>query len=337
MAIATRRASPPSRRLYWWIAGAGLGVILAGVVFVLVASSSSAPDPAPEGMVWIPAGQFWMGSEDAAFMDARPVHQVTLDGFWMDRTEVTNAQFAKFVEETGYKTFAEQPTDGTKAGSIVFKPPAGKVSLENPLVWWQFVDGANWRHPDGPGSSIEGKEKHPVVQVSWNDAAAYAKWAGKRLPTEAEWEYAARGGLDRQRFCWGDELLPGGKWQANIWQGDFPHENTKADGYERTAPVGSFPTNGFGLHDMSGNVWEWCADWYRPDYYRVSPERNPQGPESTTSYDPNEPDILKKVQRGGSFMCSDLYCIRYLPGGRGKGEPNSAAMHLGFRCVRSAH
>jgi formylglycine-generating enzyme required for sulfatase activity len=287
-------------------------------------------------MVWIPAGKFWMGSEDAVFADARPVHEVELDGFWMDKTEVSNAQFARFVEETGYVTYAEGSHDGLKPGSFTFKGPSGPVPMDNPYKWWVYEEGLNWRHPEGPGSTIEGREQHPVVHVCWHDAVAYAKWAGKRLPTEAEWEYAARGGLDRKRYCWGDELKPGGKWQANVWQGRFPYENTAEDGFKGTAPVASFPANGYGLHDMSGNVWEWCADWYRPDYYLESPSKNPQGPAAVTSYDPNEPQTPKRVQRGGSFMCSDLYCIRYLPAGRGKGEPNSAAIHVGFRCVRSA-
>jgi formylglycine-generating enzyme required for sulfatase activity len=298
---------------------------------------------APEGMVWVPGGSFRMGDEDARFPDAQPVHLVHVDGFWMDKTEVTNAQFVRFVEATGYQTVAERkpdpkdfpgaPPENLVPGSIVFTPPKAEVSLENHYVWWRYVPGACWRHPEGPGSDLKGRENHPVVHVCWEDAAAYAKWAGKRLPTEAQWEYAARGGLERKPYGWGDELLPGGKWQANIWQGRFPVENTLADGYRTTAPVGSFPPNGYGLYDMAGNVWEWCADWYRPDYYKISPQRNPLGPDS--SHDPAEPGIPKRVQRGGSFLCSDLYCVRYRPGTRGKGAVDSGQSHAGFRCVRS--
>jgi formylglycine-generating enzyme required for sulfatase activity len=303
---------------------------------------ASAAAALTENMVWIPGGSFEMG--DADFPDAQPIHAVELDGFWMDRTEVTNAQFARFIGATGYVTVAERkpdprefpdaPPDKLVPGSIVFKPPDKDVPLDQPYEWWAYVPGANWRHPEGPGSDLTGRENHPVVHVCWHDAVAYARWAGKRLPAEAEWEYAARGGLKQKRYTWGDELRPGGKWMANIWQGKFPRENTKEDGYERTAPVGSFPSNGFGLYDMAGNVWEWCADWYRPDYYGVSPARNPEGPGS--SFDPQEPTLPKRVQRGGSYMCSDLYCVRYRPGARGKGEPGSAAGHIGFRCVRSA-
>ncbi len=293
-------------------------------------------------MVWIPGGTFWMGGNDEAMVDAQPAHLVTLDGFWMDRTEVTNAQFAKFVEATGYLTVAERPLDPKdfpgvpldklKPGSLVFTPPDHDVPLDNHLQWWEYVPGACWKHPEGPDSTIAGKENHPVVQVCWEDAMAYARWAGKRLPTEAEWEFAARGGLDRNRFVWGDDLTPGGKWMVNNWQGQFPAENTEVDGFRRTAPVGKFPPNGFGLCDMAGNVWEWCADWYQPDYYLASPRFNPKGP--STSFDPLEPGIPKRVQRGGSYLCSDLYCVRYLPGARGKGEPLSAASHVGFRCVK---
>ena len=199
---------------------------------------------------------------------------------------------------------------------MVFTPPAGEVSLDNPLAWWSYVPGANWRHPEGPKTSIEGKDDDPVVQVCWDDAAAYARWAEKRLPTEAEWEYASRGGKPRSRFAWGDEFRPEGKWRANIWQGPFPSAGKDDDGYMHTAPVGSFPPNDYGLVDMSGNVWEWCADWYRPGY-DVSQSRNPKGPSS--SYDPDEPGVPKRVQRGGSFLCTDEYCSRYLPGSRGKG------------------
>jgi formylglycine-generating enzyme required for sulfatase activity len=295
-------------------------------------------------MVWIPGGSFWMGSDDSQMPDARPVHRVRVDGFWMGRTEVTNAQFARFVAATGYRTVAERPPDpkdfpGAPAeslvpGSILFDPPEGDVPLDDAYRWWRYVPGADWRHPEGPGSSIEGKDDHPVVHVCYEDAAAYAQWAGERLPTEAEWEFAARGGLDRQTYVWGDELNPGGRWLVNNWQGRFPGENTAEDGFPGIAPVGSFPPNGYGLLDMAGNVWEWCADWYRPEYYAYSPEDNPPGPES--SYDPQEPGVAKRVQRGGSFLCSDLYCRRYLPAARGKGAVDSGASHIGFRCVKSA-
>ncbi len=338
-----RKPSPaslptPRRRLWPWLAaGAGLCLVLAALVYWVLQ-----PGPPPEGMVWIPGGEFWMGSDDG-YQDTQPVHRVQVDGFWMDQTEVTNAQFARFVEESGYVTVAERkpeaadfpgvPPENLVAGSIVFTPPAGDVPLSDHTAWWRYLPGANWRHPEGPESHLDGRTNHPVVHVCWDDAVAYAQWAGKRLPTEAEWELAARGGLERKRYCWGDELLPEGQWQSNIWQGRFPRENTQADGFRATAPVGSFPPNAYGLYDMSGNVWEWCADWYRPEYYRESPRRNPQGP--TSSFDPLEPGTPKRVQRGGSFLCSDLYCIRYLPGARGKGAPDSGASHLGFRCVRS--
>jgi sulfatase modifying factor 1 len=300
-------------------------------------STPKPPGPAPEGMVWVPGGSFNMGAEPDVpdtpdTRDQRPRHRVGVAGFWMDKYEVTNAQFAEFVEATGYVTEAEKPTvPGIPAGSLVFTPPAGPVELNDVRRWWRFVEGASWRHPEGPGSDIKERMNHPVVQVCWNDAAAYAKWAGKRLPTEAEWEFAARGGMAEKEFTWGTEFRPGGKIMANTWQGEFPHKNTKEDGFERTAPVGSFPPNGYGLFDMAGNVWEWCADWYRPDYYLISPERNPFGPDE--SYDPNEPGTPKRVQRGGSFLCNDQYCRRFRPAGRGKGDPLSAASHIGFRCV----
>ena len=296
---------------------------------------------APQGMIWIPAGTFVMGGQDDA-PDNKPLHSATLDGFWMDKTEVTNQQFEVFVSATGYKTVAERkpdakdfpgvPEDKLVPGAAVFTPPLGPVSLDEHLIWWRYVPGADWRHPGGPETNLKGRETHPVVNTCWDDAAAYAKWAGKSLPTEAQWEYAARGGLDRQRYVWGAELTPNGKWQANIWQGRFPNENTELDGFRGTSPVASFPPNGYGLYDMAGNVWEWCADWYRPDYYENSPLENPQGPRE--SFDPSEPGMPKRVQRGGSILCSDMYCIRYLPGARGKGAPDTGLSHLGFRCVK---
>jgi len=312
-------------------------------------NAEGAPVPAPEGMIWIPGGEFSMGCEDAAMRDARPFHRVAIDGFWMDLTEVTNEEFARFVKATGYVTVAERkpdtksfpgaPPENLVPGSVVFSPPDTKVPLDDHYVWWRYVAGASWRHPSGPGSDLRGKERNPVVHIAYEDADAYAKWAGKRLPTEAEFEFAARGGLDRKRFVWGDEFKPNGKFQANTFQGHFPNQNTGEDGFVTTSPVGAFPANGFGLFDMAGNVWEWTSDWYRPDYYRMLAEtkqvaRNPQGP--ADSLDPSEPGVAKRVQKGGSFLCTDEYCTRYMPGARGKGEPDSGTNHLGFRCARSA-
>lgn len=312
-------------------------------------NAGSAPAPAPEGMVWIPGGEFSMGCEDAAMRDARPFHRVAVDGFWMDQTEVTNEEFARFVKATGYVTVAERtpdskdvpdaPPENLVPGSVVFTPPDMKVPLDDHYVWWRYVPGANWRHPNGRASDLKGKEKNPVVHIAYQDAEAYAKWAGKRLPTEAEFEFAARGGLDRKRFVWGDEFKPNGRFQANSFQGHFPDKNTAEDGFVGTAPVGSFAANGFRLFDMAGNVWEWTSDWYRSDYYQTlaaakQVARNPKGP--ADSLDPSEPGVAKHVQRGGSFLCTDEYCSRYMPGGRGKGEPNTGTNHLGFRCVRSA-
>lgn len=299
------------------------------------------------GMALIPSGEFWMGSDEPMFRDARPWHRVNLDSFYIDKTVVTNEQFARFVKATGYVTIAEQtpraedfpgaPPENLVAGSVVFSPPAHPVALNDHSQWWSYVKGANWRHPQGPNSDLKEKEKHPVVHVAYKDAEAYCKWQGKRLPTEAEFEYAERGGLDRKRYAWGDEFKPGGRFMANTFQGRFPNENTAEDGYVTTSPVGSFPANGYGLYDMSGNVWEWTSDWYRPDYYESVAAnsgvvRNPQGPPD--SFDPSEPGVAKKVQRGGSFLCTDQYCSRYMVGGRGKGEPDTGTNHLGFRCVQ---
>jgi formylglycine-generating enzyme required for sulfatase activity len=296
----------------------------------------------PNKMVLIPGGKFKMGSTNKAFPDAQPVHEVEVSSFYMDEHEVTNAEFAAFVRATNYITVAERelnPADfpGVPAadlvpGSGVFMPPAQAVSLDNPLQWWRYVEGANWSHPQGPGSSSRDKPNEPVVQVSYEDAAAFAKWAGKRLPTEAEWEYAAQAGQGLQQYYWGNELKPNGKWVANIYQGNFPDKNSGEDGFVTVAPVKSYPANAFGLYDMDGNVWEWCSDFYRPDYYQISAKINPKGP--SDSYDPDEPGTVKRVQRGGSFLCSDQYCVRYKPGSRGKGEVSSAANNLGFRCVK---
>ena len=280
--------------------------------------------------------------------DAQPVHQVEVKGFWMDRTDVTNAEFARFVKATGYVTLAERPLDPKEfpqlakedlsPGSVVFTPPESGASLENPLAWWKFVKGANWRHPLGPDSDLRGKENYPVVHIAWEDAVTYAKWAGKRLPTEAEWEFAARAGHGRQDFPWGNELAPGGKWKANTYQGHFPYKDTLEDGFRGISPVASFPPNDFGLYDMSGNVWQWVSDWYRPDYYAQLQRgdtitMNPQGPQD--SFDPEESAVPKRVQKGGSFLCTDQYCERYMPGARGKGDPETGTNNVGFRCVRS--
>jgi formylglycine-generating enzyme required for sulfatase activity len=309
-------------------------------------SADPKSDKAPQGMIWIPGGEFWMGSEDPMFPDARPVHKVYVDGFWMDKTSVTNAQFSAFVKATGYVTVAERPVDPAqypgapaemlKPGAPVFVSPSGPVSLDSLLNWWRWQPGASWRHPQGPGSDIGGRDDRPVVQVAYEDAVAYAQWAGKRLPTESEWEFAARGGLDRKAFVWGDDRNPAGKHMANTYQGHFPDRNTAEDGFTGLAPVCSFPVNGYGLCDMSGNVWNWVSDWYRADYYETlaapgDVTRNPKGPER--SFDPFEPGVAKRVQKGGSFLCSDQYCSRYRPGGRGKGDPSTGASHVGFRLV----
>jgi formylglycine-generating enzyme required for sulfatase activity len=284
-----------------------------------------------------------------ATVDSRPIHRVYVDGFWMDRTEVTNADFARFVAATGYLTIAERaptrqefpdaPADMLVPGSAVFAAPDAPVPLDNALRWWQWVKGANWRHPEGPASSIAGREQHPVVHVAYADAEAYAAWARKRLPTEAEWEFAARGGLTGKAYAWGDEFRPAGQWMTNSFQGHFPDHNTASDGHVATAPVAQFPANGYGLYDVAGNVWEWVSDWYQPAYYAQlaaggGVARNPSGPDRP--FDPDEPTVRTRVHRGGSFLCTEQYCSRYMVGTRGKGEVNSAANHLGFRLARTA-
>jgi len=324
--------------------------------FASTASNAAAPDgEPPPGMVWIPGGEFSMGANEPPDMnavgmqateDARPIHRVYVDGFFMDRTDVTNAQFAEFVSTTGYVTLAERtpskadfpsaPLEDLVAGSVVFSKPSHAVPLTDPLQWWTYVPGASWRHPLGPQSNITGKDDYPVVHVAYEDAEAYAKWAGKRLPTEAEWEFAARGGMTGQPFVWGDSFRPGGTWMANTHEGHFPNHDTGEDGYAGIAPVAQFAPNPYGLYDMAGNVWQWVSDWYRPDYYAqlaaaATLARNPRGPDSP--FDPSEPGERKKVHRGGSFLCTDEYCSRYIVGTRGKGEISTGTNHLGFRCV----
>jgi sulfatase modifying factor 1 len=320
-----------------------------------VANNEPAPRPAPKGMVWIPGGEFSMGAQDPpdgdmigmqAVRDSRPIHQVYVDGFFMDQTDVTNAQFAAFVKATGYITIAEKtptledfpgaPAENLYAGGVVFFPPKHAVSLNDHLQWWSYVRGADWRHPTGRQSSIRGKETYPVVQIAYADADAYAKWTHKRLPTEAEWEFAARGGLAGKPYVWGEKFKPNGKWMANTYQGQFPYKDTGADGFTGLAPVAQYAPNQYGLYDMAGNVWQWTSDWYRPDYYYQLAEaggvvRNPPGPDAP--FDPAEPHDKKKVQRGGSFLCTDQYCSRYMVGTRGKGEISTGTNHLGFRCV----
>ena len=321
-----------------------------------ISNSTTPPASAPPGMVWIPGGEFSMGVNDPPDMDevgmkatedARPIHRVYVDGFFMDQTDVTNAQFAAFVKSTGYVTVAERtpraedfpgaPPENLIAGSVVFAPPDHPVSLDNHFQWWSYVPGANWRHPLGPKGDLKGKDNFPVVHIAYEDAEAYARWAGKRLPTEAEWEFAARGGAAGKPFVWGDEFCVSGKFMANTHQGHFPDKDTGKDGFIGIAPVASFAPNQYGLYDMAGNVWQWTSDWYRPDYYAQLAKasgvtRNPRGPES--SFDPSEPDQPKKVHRGGSFLCTDQYCSRYIVGTRGKGEVGTGTNHLGFRCVK---
>jgi len=355
-----RRQTPTSYRP-WLIAAACLIVGFASIFLLPRLFSKTAkmeetfveatemPGTPPEGIVWIPGGPFWMGSDNDPEGNA-PAHQVVVSGFWMDKTEVTNAQFEVFVKATGYKTTAELPPTEEELAqgevpperrvpfSVCFKAVALPKDVDpnrSPPIWWDFVAGADWRHPEGPSSNIKDRMNHPVVHISWHDAVAYCEWAGKRLPTEAEWEFAARGGLDKQEYCWGSEKQgTGGKWYANTFQGSFPGHDSAADGYRGTSPVATYPANGYGLHDMSGNVWEWCSDWYAGTYYRTSPKNNPKGPESgVAGRDTNQ---QAKVRRGGSFLCADDYCRRYLPAARDHNPPNDAACHAGFRCVKDA-
>lgn len=334
------------------IAGIYMVAFLVGVCALLRDNISGSTDRRLPEMIAIPAGEFVMGAVGERYShdftaDARPPHRVHLATFLIDRTDVTNAEFASFVAATHYVTLAERKPEGLGGylsvnqiapGSAVFSPPSNPVPLDDAGAWWGYVSGANWRHPEGPQSSITGKDNFPVVQVAYADALAYANWAGKRLPTEAEWEYSARGGLARQAFVWGSVLRPNGRWMANTFQGTFPTHNTGEDGYIGLAPVGEFPPNKWGLYDMAGNVWQWCSDWYRADYYEQLARLgdivdNPKGP--SDSFDPDEPSVAKRVQRGGSFLCTDQYCGRFRVAARGKGSPESASNHLGFRCVKN--
>lgn len=315
------------------------------------ASTGTNQHPNTDGMIWIEGGEFLMGSTDPlARADEQPVHPVRVAGFWIDQTEVTNEQFMAFVAATGYETVAERKVDwesmkkqlppGTPKpapevlapGSLVFNPTPGPVNLRRFDAWWRWTPGANWRQPEGPGSDLKGLENHPVVHIAFEDAQAYAAWAGKQLPTEAQWEYAARGGLDQMPFTWGDR--PRTPEDANIWDGRFPYENTEADGASRTAPVGSYPPNGYGLKDMAGNVWEWCLDPYEPDAYDrrlAMADGNPT--EGDQPISPRQQPVLYRTIRGGSFLCNDSYCASYRPSARMRSEVDSGLSHVGFRCV----
>ena len=306
----------------------------------------SAP-PAVAGMSRIPGGAFTMGSNDH-YPEEAPAHRVRVDPFWIDRYAVTNREFARFVEATGYVTLAERPANpadypGAKPellapSSVMFRKAKERIDLTDHYNWWIYVAGADWRHPRGPGSTIKGLWKHPVVHVAFEDAEAYAAWAGKALPTEAEWEFAARGGLEGAEFTWGDEFTPGNRHMANTWQGEFPWQNLLQDGYEGTAPVGAFPPNGYGLYDMAGNVWEWTTDWYQ-DHGRIAKPcctlENPRGGDPDASRDPRLPDVRipRKVMKGGSHLCAPNYCRRYRPAARMPQGIDTSTCHLGFRCI----
>jgi formylglycine-generating enzyme required for sulfatase activity len=308
-----------------------------------------------EGMVWIPGGEFTMGTDDPESYDhERPAHRVEVSGFWMDETEVTNAQFKAFTDATNYITVAERKPDweqlrkelppGTPkpadsvlvAGSLTFNAPAEAVMLNDYSQWWKWKPGADWKHPEGQDSNLEGRWNHPVIHVAYEDALAYAQWAGKRLPTEAEWEFASRGGKEQERYGWGSEVTPQGKFMANTFQGSFPNNNLKEDGFESSSPVKSFPPNAYGLYDIIGNVWEWTSDWYDVNYFKTlstaNVTRNPLGPEKP--YDPNEPYAQKRVTKGGSFLCASNYCVNYRPSARQGTAFDSGTSNVGFRCVK---
>ena len=313
-----------------------------------IVQSSPPPGKSPaERMVWIPGGTFLMGSNDH-YAEEAPAHRVSVGGFWMDQHAVTNTEFRKFVDATGYVTLAERPANpddypGAKPemlepAAVVFRKSSGPVDLRDPHNWWTYVQGANWRHPHGPASSLQGLWKHPVVHVAYEDVEAYARWVGKTLPTEAEWEFAARGGLDGAEYVWGVEFVPGGKSMCNSWQGEFPWQNLVEDGFDGTAPVGSFPPNGYGLYDMAGNVWEWTGDWFQ-DHAKIQHAcctlDNPRGGDPEQSYDPRVPNVRipRKVMKGGSYLCAPNYCRRYRPAARMAQPVDTSICHLGFRCI----
>ncbi|MGC2403537.1 MAG: SUMF1/EgtB/PvdO family nonheme iron enzyme [Acidobacteriaceae bacterium] len=326
-----------------WIAG--WRVKMSNMAFQEITSTQAPPD-----MLWIPGGTFLMGSDDF-YPEEAPVHEVSVDGFWMDRHIVTNEQFARFVEATGYVTVAERPLNAADypgappenlvPGALTFQKTGGPVDLTDYRNWWAWTPGTSWRHPLGPESSIAGIERHPVVHVAYEDAEAYARWAGKELPTEAEWERAARGGLEGKKFTWGDEHFPGGKAMANSWQGEFPWQNLLLDGFAGTSPVGSFPPNDYGLFDMAGNVWEWTSDWYVHNHANeivqacCGPAVNPRIASSQKSYDPRQPDIRipRRVVKGGSHLCAPNYCLRYRPAARQPQMIDTGMSHIGFRCI----
>ncbi|SFI66387.1 formylglycine-generating enzyme family protein [Planctomicrobium piriforme] len=359
-----------SKKLYLLIAASVLmcGLLLAAVLVPPITATparvlTKEPAGRPADMVWVPGGVFEMGTDeylgpgdanpDRLKLDEHPAHNVELDSFWMDATPVTNREFAKFVEQTGYKTFAERQLtkddfasrgadvslfkeNVINPGSMCFNPAFNKQQLVTGVPgWehqvWKIVDGADWRHPDGPESSVEKLLDHPVVHIAWEDAASYCEWAGKRLPTEAEFEYASRSGGKDLKYPWGEEFLPDGKYMANFWQGEFPTDRRNEDGFLTTSPVKSFPPNALGLYDIAGNVWEWCSDLYAADYYAHSPRINPKGP--SESFDPQQPGVVVRVQRGGSFLCNVNNCTGYRTRARGRGEVASSSYHNGFRCV----
>lgn len=303
--------------------------------------------PADGNMVLIPGGTFLMGS-NKYYAEEAPEHFAKVDSFWMDKCEVTNEQFARFVEATGHVTLAERPANPEdypgarpellRPSSVVFAQPAYRVDLRNHYNWWAYVAGADWRHPEGPESSITGRAQHPVVHLAYEDVEAYARWAGKAIPTEAEWEFAARGGLEGATYAWGEEFMPGGKPMANTWQGEFPWENLRTDGYAGTTPVGQFPANGYDLFDMIGNVWEWTADWYSAHHVASRPccaAFDPKGGDHEKSYDPETPEIKigRKVIKGGSFLCAANYCRRYRPAARMAHPVDTSTCHVGVRLI----